>query len=58
MSNEIKAAIRATLMAVKAGLAMGKTSPELQQLTQKAIRAAEKVVGADTDNRIRRRRPG
>ncbi len=57
MSNEIKAAIRATLAAVKAELATVKNSPELKELTQKAIEAAEKVVGTTTGAQTSQRRP-
>ena len=58
MSNDIKTAIKATLAAVKAELGTGKTSPELQQLTRKAIEAAEKVVGTTTSAPTQQRRRG
>ena len=44
MTSDIKAAIKATLAAVKVELATSTISPELQAVTKKAIAAAEKVV--------------
>ena len=56
MSSEIKAAIRAVVAATKSELATGQVSPEQRRLTQKAIEAAEKVVGPTTGAQTRQRR--
>lgn len=58
MTNDIKAAIKATLAAVKVELATSTISPELQAPTQKAIEAAEKVVGTTTGAQTRQRKLG
>ena len=50
MSNEIRAAIRAVVAATKAELASGTVKPELRDLTEKAIAAADKAVGAGSNN--------
>lgn len=59
MSKEIKAALRATMKAITANLENDGSSPELQTLIQKAIKAAEKVAGTEeASTQTRKRGPG
>ena len=58
MSSEIKAAIRATVKALKAEVATDRTEPHYEQLFQAAIEAAEKVVGTDAGPPARKSRSG
>jgi hypothetical protein len=54
MSNEIKAAVRATVKAIKAEMTKGETKPELQDLTRRAIEAAERAIGPGDAGRPRK----
>jgi hypothetical protein len=57
MSNEIKAAIRATIAALRDEIATGRTEPGHQRLVEDKIAAAEKIVGnEDVAAQPRRRR--